>query len=63
MEFKELLESNIKNKKETEKCGKDKDGHELDDVRIIYRRCRKCGKLVCVPDPELIEKRGVSGRG
>lgn len=64
MKFEDLLQSNIEGKKEQEKCGKDKEGgHDLDDVRIIYRRCKKCGKFVAVPDPEHIMKRGESGRG
>lgn len=65
MKFEDVLRNNIEGKKEHKLCEKTSGsaGHELDDVKIIYKRCRKCGKLVCVPDPDLIRRRGESGRG
>lgn len=71
MEFNDLLQSNIAGKKEQNKCensapkkkGIRVSGHELDEIRIIYRRCKNCGKFVVCPDPEWIALRGESGRG
>jgi len=61
MEFKEILQNNIETKVITKAC--EKVGHDLDDIRIIYRRCKCCGKFVVCPDPEFIARRGESGRG
>ncbi len=62
MEFPEILKNNIEVKLTSKACEKD-GGHELEDVRVIYRRCKTCGKFVVCPDPEWIEKHGVMGRG
>lgn len=61
MEYQEILKNNIDTKIITKAC--EKTGHELDEIRIIYRRCKLCGKFVVCPDPEYIAKRGESGRG
>ena len=58
MEYSEVLRNNIDNKAEHKGCE-----HELDEIKIIYRRCKCCGKFVVCPDPELIERKGVMGRG
>lgn len=55
----EIIKHNIENKTLHKDC---KD-HELDEIKVIFQRCKKCGKWVPVPDPELIKRRGVSGRG
>lgn len=58
MEFEDILKHNIETKKDTEKCK-----HDLDEIKIIYQRCKTCGKFVVVPDEEYIKRRGVMGRG
>jgi Pyruvate/2-oxoacid:ferredoxin oxidoreductase delta subunit len=61
MEYSDILKNNIENKLLHKPC--EKLGHDLDDVRVIYRRCKGCGKFVVCPDSEFIKKRGESGRG
>lgn len=61
MEYSEILKNNIENKLLHKPC--EKEGHDLDDIKIIYKRCKCCGKFVVCPDPELIKRRGVMGRG
>jgi dissimilatory sulfite reductase (desulfoviridin) alpha/beta subunit len=61
MEYQKILKNNIENKLIHKTC--EKEGHELDEIRIIYKRCKKCGKFVVVGDPEWLEKHGVEGRG
>lgn len=57
MTYEELLKNNIEHKKEHKGCE-----HEPDGVKMIYQRCKCCGKWVSVPDPEWIAKVGVMGR-
>lgn len=61
MNYEDILKNNIENKLLHKPC--EKEGHELDEIKIIYKRCKKCGKFVVVPDPEWIAKHGVEGRG
>lgn len=57
MEFEEILKNNILNKDTHKKCE-----HELDEIKIIYKRCKCCGKFVVCPDEEFVAKKGVMGR-
>jgi inorganic triphosphatase YgiF len=60
MEFEDILKHNKKILKER----RDKCKHEeLDDIRVIYKRCLCCGKLVPVADEEYLKKHGLAGRG
>jgi len=61
MEFEELLKENIRLRKE--KVSKGCSHDELHEVRIIYRKCKCCGKMLVQADEEWIQKRGVEGRG
>lgn len=60
-DFEDILSWNIHLKKE--KVSKGCEHSELGEVRVIFRKCRCCGKMVVVPDDEYIQKRGVEGRG
>ena len=57
MEIEDIVKNNIEVMKHTKKCD-----HNLGDIKIIYKRCKDCGKFVVCPDEELINKRGVTGK-
>lgn len=61
MEHSEIVQNNIEGKLVHKAC--EKEGHDLDDIRIIYRKCKCCGKMVVCPDPEFVAQKGVMGRG
>jgi uncharacterized OB-fold protein len=59
MNYEDILKHNLKVKKEFQgECLHE----ELDDIKIIYKRCKCCGKLKVVPDEEYVAKVGLSGR-
>lgn len=60
MDFDEVLKHN----KEVKRLFREKCSHdELDEIRVIFKRCKTCGKLVPVRDEEYIKQHGEIGRG
>lgn len=60
MEFDDLLQHN----KEVKRNHREKCKHtELGEIRVIFKRCEDCGKLVPVRDEEYIKEHGESGKG
>ena len=59
MELNEIVKNNIEHKSIHKDCKE----HELDEIRLIYRRCKKCGKFVVVADEDYLNKKGAIGRG
>lgn len=57
MQYEEILKENIDNKELHKKCN-----HEPDGVKMIFQRCKTCGKWIPIADPEWIAKHGHEGR-
>lgn len=61
MEFEDVLRENKRIPKE--KKNRCSNGHKnLGEIRVIFKRCLDCGKLVPVRDEEYIKKHGEPGQ-